>query len=1022
MAGAPRAASRRQDADGECTSSRATFPPSRNVGFTLQGRSAVSFPAMTDNRAASRLPAAAFPALSVIFALLSLAPMAALAHGPDRDEILGLTRRIESGRDEFQNLLVRGDLHRRNREWAEALADYDRAAALAPGRKEIDLSRAALELDRGRAPDALAAVDRFLAQSPEHSEAHRLRGRALVALDRRSEAAAAFARAIASTARPTPEVYLERALALDGSSPTQKRDALAALDQGIERLGEVIPLDDLAIDLEIALGRTDAALARLDRLGPQYALRAPVLERRAAILDAAGRGDEARMARAAARAAREPATAANPLGLATLAVERTAPAAAPAASNPGRTINATTFVPRNSVWSYRADSTAPDTSWRSNAYDDSLWPAGPGILGYGEVYIATPVPFGPDPFNRYITTYFRLHFDLPEGVDSSQVRDLTMAMNYDDGFLAYLNGHLILQRSIPAGPVSHSTLALSHEGGVYETVVMPMAASRLRTTGNVLAIELHQAGPASNDLVWDAELSGLTTEVLVTRGPYLQNAAPTAMTLRWRTDVPSDSRVQYGPSPGSLTFSADDPALTTEHEVRITGLAPGSRTYYSIGTSVLVLAGGDSSHTFATVPAAPEATRMWVIGDSGIAGPNALAVRDAYLNYSSGNRADFMLMLGDNAYTVGTDGEYQASVFNQYPAILRNTPLWATRGNHDLVYSGINNDYYDIFTLPTAAEAGGLASGSEAYYSFDYSNMHIVCLDSEGSDLSPGSTMMTWLQNDVNATNQDWVIAFFHHPPYTKGSHDSDNEGDSFGKMTKMRKNALPILEGRGVDLVLTGHSHSYERSCLLDAHYDSSTTLVPSMKIDPGDGRANGDGVYVKEPLGPAPHLGAVYAVAGSSSQIGGGLLNHPAMITSQNVLGSMIIDVDAGRLEARFLDNFGVVRDSFAIAKGGVAAVTPGAPTRSGLWLAVAGPNPFTNGTRFAGTMPVAGKMRIELLDASGRRVKTLARGSREAGRFEVEWDGADAAGRRVAAGMYFAVIEQDGKTAACRVVRLP
>jgi hypothetical protein len=192
-------------------------------------------------------------------------------------------------------------------------------------------------------------------------------------------------------------------------------------------------------------------------------------------------------------------------------------------------------------------------------------------------------------------------------------------------------------------------------------------------------------------------------------------------------------------------------------------------------------------------------------------------------------------------------------------------------------------------------------------------------------------------------------------------------------------------------------------------------------MKIDPGDGRPNGNGIYVKEGTGPNPHLGAVYAVVGSSSQIGGLMgLPHPAMITSQNVLGSMILDVDAGRLEARFLDNFGVVRDSFAILKGGVLAVAPQSTPRT-LSLAVTGSNPFTHRTRFSGVLPVAGPMRVDLLDASGRRVTTLARGSRPAGRFEIGWDGTDGSGRRVPAGIYFAAIEHAGHTAACRVVRL-
>ena len=183
--------------------------------------------------------------------------------------------------------------------------------------------------------------------------------------------------------------------------------------------------------------------------------------------------------------------------------------------------------------------------------------------------------------------------------------------------------------------------------------------------------------------------------------------------------------------------------------------------------------------------------------------------------------------------------------------------------------------------------------------------------------------MMTWLQNDLAATTQKWIIAFWHHPPYTKGSHNSDTETE----LIQMRQNALPILEAHGVDLVLTGHSHSYERSFLLDGHYGTSGTLTPAMKKDAGSGREDGTGAYEKAtPIG-GQHEGAVYAVAGSSGKISGGLLNHPAMYISLNKLGSMVLDIDGNRLDAKFLDNTGAVADYFTLIKG-VTASVPAAP----------------------------------------------------------------------------------------------
>ncbi len=172
-----------------------------------------------------------------------------------------------------------------------------------------------------------------------------------------------------------------------------------------------------------------------------------------------------------------------------------------------------------------------------------------------------------------------------------------------------------------------------------------------------------------------------------------------------------------------------------------------------------------------------------------------------------------------------------------------------------------------------------------------------------------------WLEEDLMLTDADWVIAFWHHPPYTKGSHDSDNPSDSAGRMRDMRENVLPLLDSYGVDLVLTGHSHSYERSMMLDSHYDTSDMLNLSMVVDDGL-----DGVYSKSSPGSVPHSGVVYVVAGSSGKLGGVLdPPHPVMVVSANHLGSMVIDISKNVLSARFLSSTGAVYDSFTIVKSG-------------------------------------------------------------------------------------------------------
>ncbi|HET9325170.1 MAG TPA: metallophosphoesterase [Candidatus Eisenbacteria bacterium] len=510
---------------------------------------------------------------------------------------------------------------------------------------------------------------------------------------------------------------------------------------------------------------------------------------------------------------------------------------------------------------------------------------------------------------------------------------------------------------------------------------------------------------------------------VVSRGPYIGNASPSRITIRWRTDVATDGQVRYGTSLANLDLTVYDPIATTEHVVHLIGLAADTRYYYSVGTGTEVLSGGDAQTSFVTppTPGTVKPTRLWVIGDSGTGGSGAASVRDAFAAYAAATRpADLWLMLGDNAYNTGTDAEYQSGVFDLYPALLRSTALWPTRGNHDALYSGANNDYYDIFTLPIAGEAGGLPSGSEAYYSFDYGNIHFICLDSEGSSRAVGGPMAVWLRADLAATPRDWVIAFWHHPPYTKGSHDSDNEFDSAGHMGEMRRNIVPILDSAGVDVVLAGHSHNYERSFLLNGHYGVSSTLTQAMKVDDGNGRWNGDGPYAKPSVGTGPREGCVYVVNGVGAQTGGGSLDHPVMISSMNVLGSLVIDIDGNRLDARFLDMQRAVRDSFTIMKGASTGVPWGAES-GGPGLRVLSAQPSRGTVRFGYRLAHAGPARVVMLDALGRRVRVIHSGVQPEGEHEVSWAGEDDQGRTCPAGVYFAVLDAESATSARKIVRL-
>lgn len=588
----------------------------------------------------------------------------------------------------------------------------------------------------------------------------------------------------------------------------------------------------------------------------------------------------------------------------------------------------TTLIARGTSWKYLDNGSNQNTAWIAPAFDDSAWAAGNAQLGYGDGDEATVVGFGADANNKYITTYFRKSFNV---ANPAGFNNLTLDILRDDGAVVYLNGTEVYRTNMDAGTVGYLSTATAAISGTGETTFLQttISPSLLVAGTNVLAVEIHQSSGTSSDISFDLGLIGQTAPPVasVIRGAYLQMGTSNAMTIRWRTNIATDSRVQFGTIQGSLSNTATDGNLTTEHEIRLTGLTANTRYFYSIGSTSATLAGNDANHFFSTSPNSGQVNpyRIWVLGDSGTADANAQAVRNAYLNYNGSAYTNLLLMLGDNAYQNGTDAEYQTAVFDMYPTILRQTPLWSTIGNHDTAQSTnppSSLPYFQMFTLPTGTEGGGVASGTEKYYSFNYGNIHFICLDSMTSSRATNGAMLTWLQSDLSQNIQPWVVAFWHHPPYTKGSHNSDTET----QLIEMRTNVLPILESWGVDLVLAGHSHSYERSFLIDGHYGDSTTFTEAMKKNAGGGRENIDGAYRKSALSPyLPNEGAVYAVAGSSGQATGGTLNHPAMFISLNNLGSMVLDVNNDRLDAKFLRENGTIADYFTIIKGTPPPVAP-------------------------------------------------------------------------------------------------
>jgi len=561
----------------------------------------------------------------------------------------------------------------------------------------------------------------------------------------------------------------------------------------------------------------------------------------------------------------------------------------------------TGLIAPNSEWKYDDDGEV-DPGWETPEFNDGTWGTATSPLGYGERYLNKP-HLKKGQLNYYLRHQFTVK-------DSTAIPSLIMRARYDDAFVVYLNGTELTRTH----PLDGSSVR-DHEAKEFETFALP--ATALRNGVNILAVRLVNRERNSSDIVWDANLLAGDSSVAVSkasdpkpraqaaathsivRGPYLQNTTQEEITVRWRTNHPTCGRIDYWMPDSEERFFMQEPVPTTEHSVRLNGLESGSTYRYKI-------TGTDPSYEFRTLPSAHKAvsTRIWIIGDSGTGNNNARAVY--------------------NAYGQGTDQQFQNAVFNIYNPLLHSTCLWPAVGNHETYWANqddnplTNNQadpYLAIFDMPSQGEAGGVPSGSELYYSFDYGRTHFICLDSQVSDRSQGGPMHDWLKGDlaqVSDKDYDWVIAYWHHSPYTHGTHDSDKEQQHFD----MRENFLPMLEAHGVDLTFGGHSHTYERSILMHGHYGTSDTYDPALHaLDAGNGRPAGDGSYRQ---GAHQKCGTIHTVAGSSGKVGPFRADHlPFMVENLSLLASVVVDIEWRSLHVTTLGSQGEILDTYTLLK---------------------------------------------------------------------------------------------------------
>ncbi len=403
--------------------------------------------------------------------------------------------------------------------------------------------------------------------------------------------------------------------------------------------------------------------------------------------------------------------------------------------------------------------------------------------------------------------------------------------------------------------------------------------------------------------------------------------------IRFRTDNDSKPSILIGKSANSLTRAIKQSIAAKEHELTIDSLASNTRYFYKIVTETQSL--GDSTFFFQTAPTkgAKNKISFWSTGDM-YPGQLQLDVVSGFKKFIGNKYTNLYLTVGDNVYAGANDADFQANFFQVYQSLLKQSAAFPAVGNHDYDFTSRKQDdpniaYFQSFSLPQKGELGGIPSNKEAFYSFDYGNVHFICLDSHayGEDnirlWENTSAQLAWLEQDLKNNKQDWTIVYFHYPIYTKGSYDSDSNTGFNLPIFNLRNLLVPIFDKYQVDMVLTGHSHIYERSKPLKGHIGTSDTFDP-IKHAPQSSTGKYDGSenscpYLLETSKPNQN-GTLYVVNG----VGGGTKParpdgpHKAMYYSNaSVNGSFYVEVENNRLDAKFLDTNGDVLDKFTVFK---------------------------------------------------------------------------------------------------------
>lgn len=278
--------------------------------------------------------------------------------------------------------------------------------------------------------------------------------------------------------------------------------------------------------------------------------------------------------------------------------------------------------------------------------------------------------------------------------------------------------------------------------------------------------------------------------------PFLQYGTPTGMSVVWQTNMPATGEIHWGP-----TIECENVIAAAANAEIFTGRIEGldANTQYFYRTASKSADGQElqsDPSTFQTAFGPGNPIAFAVISDTQtnpkVAGTIAL--------HAWAQRPHFLLLPGDLVDQGKRDSDWREQFFPSLSPLISRVPLFPVLGNHE---QNAKN-YFDYMALPDP----------EYYYTFSYGDAEFFMIDSNRK-VDPGSEQYRWLEEKLAGSKAMWKFACHHHPPY---SSDENDYGDLWKTNQSTRgdmrvRQLVPLYEKYGVDVVWTGHIHSYERT-----------------------------------------------------------------------------------------------------------------------------------------------------------------------------------------------------------------